>query len=113
MADDAKVRRRFATARGAVALAVCVGVLCELSITFTRQPGGLSNLWPASGIVAGVLLTTPRSRWNVYIAAALFANIVVRFLHVDTWYSPLVLGAASTFDAVAVAYVLQRFADDI
>jgi diguanylate cyclase (GGDEF)-like protein/PAS domain S-box-containing protein len=113
MADDAEVRTRFATARGAVALAVCVGVLCELSITFTRQPGGLSNLWPASGIVAGVLLTTTRSRWNVYIVASLLANIGVRLLHVDSWYSPLVLGAASTFDAVAVAYVLRRFADDI
>lgn len=113
MADDANVRRRFATARGAVALAVCVGVLCELSITFTRQPGGLSNLWPASGIVAGVLLTTPRSRWNVYIVAALFANVVVRLLHIDAWYSSFVLGAASTFDAVAVAYIVRRFAGNV
>ncbi len=113
MADDAEVRTRLATARGALALAVCVGVLCEVSISFTRQPGGLSNLWPASGVIAGVLLTTPRARWNVYIVASLLANVLVRLFHIDAWYTPLVLGAASTFDAVAVAYVVRRFAGDV
>jgi diguanylate cyclase (GGDEF)-like protein/PAS domain S-box-containing protein len=113
MADGNEMRNRFATVGGAIALAVCVGLLCLLSITYTHEPGGLSNLWPASGVLVGVLLTAPASRWNVYIVAALLANILVRFTHTEASYSSVVLGVASTLDAYAVAYALQRFGGNL
>jgi diguanylate cyclase (GGDEF)-like protein/PAS domain S-box-containing protein len=113
MADENDQRTRFATARGAIAVAVCIGLLCLLSITYTHQPGGLSNLWPASGVLVGVLLTTRASRWNVYIVAALLANVLVRLTHTGSWYSSIVLGIVSTLDAGVVAYALRRFGGNL
>lgn len=87
-----------------------VGATCWLSIAYTRQPGGLSNMWATSGILAGVLLTTPRPRWNVYIAASLVATVAVRLLHGDVWYFAVILGAAGMGEGCAVAYALRRYA---
>jgi diguanylate cyclase (GGDEF)-like protein/PAS domain S-box-containing protein len=113
MADENVKGNRLATAGRAIALAVFVGLLCLMSITLTRQPGGLSNLWPASGVLVGVLLTAPASRWNVYVVAALLANIIARLTHTEGWFSSIVLGFASTLDAYAVAYALRRFGGNL
>ncbi len=113
MADGTELRSRLATPLSAIALAVCIGLLCLLSITFTHQPGGLSNLWPASGVLVGVLLTAPASRWNVYIVAALLANVLVRLMYTGGWYSSIVLGIVSTLDAFVVAYALRRFGGNL
>lgn len=97
----------------AAVLMALVAVSCWLSITLTRQPGSLSTLWIASGIVCGLLLTSPRPQWPVLLAVALAANLGARFLHGDAWYSVLGLGGASTLEAWLVAALIARRVADV
>ncbi|MEP6483797.1 MAG: diguanylate cyclase [Rudaea sp.] len=111
--DPISTPHHFATARGAAMLALLIGSLCWVSISYTRQVGGLSNLWMASGVLTGVLLTTQRSRWNVYIVAALAGNLAVRILLGDAPPIASILAATSTFDAAAVAFLVRHFVGDV
>ncbi|HTD28340.1 MAG TPA: MASE1 domain-containing protein, partial [Xanthomonadaceae bacterium] len=96
------------------AIAVCalIAVCCWVSI-HTRLPGGLSTMWIASGVLAGVLLTTARTTWRDVVLAAFAGNLIARAVHGDTWYSVLGLGFASTFDSVLLALVLVHSFGDI
>lgn len=93
-----------------VVVFVAVGFACALSMGFTRQANGLSMLWVASGLLCGTLLTSPRERWVAYIAAALAANLVVRYSFGDPVYRVIAMGFASTLDAWLVAYTIERYA---
>jgi diguanylate cyclase (GGDEF)-like protein/PAS domain S-box-containing protein len=105
--------RDFRTIAQRVAvLAAIVGICCWWSITFTRGPAGVSTLWLASGVLCGVLLTTPRNRWPAYVVAASAADLAVRIAHGDAWYSVAVLGMASALEGYAVAFLVMRYADD-
>ena len=90
-----------------------VVIACWLSITFTRLPGGSSMLWIASGILAGILLTSPRIAWRGCVIAAFASNVIVRAAHGDPWHDVLALGFANTFDAVFVAWLLVRSVADV
>lgn len=97
----------------ALLLALIAGVSAWWAITYTRGPAGLSTLWPASGIVCGVMLTSPRSRWPVYLLAAFIAfvsvNIVLHGLSATgSW-----LSVANALDAIIVALVVAREVDDV
>ncbi len=106
-------RSRWSALRGAVALALSVGVLCWLSLEYTRQPHGFANLWAATGFFAGVLITSNASRWPAYIVAAALANLAARLVHNDPLVPSSIVAMASTFDAVAVAYAIRRYAGRI
>ncbi|MEO7477670.1 MAG: diguanylate cyclase [Lysobacteraceae bacterium] len=86
---------------------------CWLSIAFTQLPGSLSMLWIASGILAGILLTSPRTAWRGYVIAAIVGNVIVRTAHGEAWHDVLALGFASTFDAVLVAWLLTLSVADV
>src|ERR1700744_976691 len=97
-------------ARDSVLLALVVAVSCWMSLTFTRAPGSVSTLWIPSGLLCGLLLTSPTGRWPAYIAVAFAANLATR-LHLDiTPVSAVSLAAASTFEAWFVATCVIRYA---
>ncbi len=95
-----------------LAVAALVMVSCWISI-HTRQPGSLSTLWIASGILAGILMTSPRDAWRACVLAAFAGNLLVRAAQGDAWYSALGLAFASTLDAYLVALVLIRYVGDV
>ena len=93
---------------GMVLLAVVAGGCAWWSIEFTRGPAGLSTLWLASGVLCGVLLTSPRAHWPGYAAAAFAAFVIVNLLRGGGWGVALCLSAANVLDAIGVAFVVSR-----
>ncbi len=96
----------------AVAVGAVIALSCWISI-HTRQPGGLSTLWISSGVLVGLLLTSPRASWPASILAAFVGNAVIRASQGDALYSVIGLGIASTLDACLVALVLVHAIGDV
>ncbi|HEY2344316.1 MAG TPA: diguanylate cyclase [Xanthomonadaceae bacterium] len=90
----------------AIATGLVVALSAWLSIRYTRQPGTLSTLWIASGVLTGILLTSPREAWKILLVAALAGNIAARALFGDPLYSILGLSFANTLEAALVAWAL-------
>lgn len=97
----------------AALLALLAAFSCWLSITFTRTPGSVSTLWIASGLLVGVLLTSPRQSWPLFLGAAFAANLLTRMLHGDPAASVIGLGGASTLDGGLAAVLIAYFAGDV
>ncbi len=96
-----------------LALAAATAALDWVCVRYTREPGGMAMLWMGSGLLAGVLLTTPRVRWPALIAAGFGGNVLARWWIGDPWLDVLGLSAASLMDAVPVAWVLGRYVGDV
>jgi PAS domain S-box-containing protein len=90
-----------------------IAFFCWFSINFTRQPGTGSTIWIASGLLTGVLLTSPRRLWPGYVLVALAGNLLARAAAGDAWYSVLGLGVASTLDALLVSLALAYYVKDV
>jgi len=76
--DSAGDRNPLALIAKTFAVAVLVALFCWISIRFTRELGGTSTLWIASGILAGILLTSHRRLWPGYVIAALGYSTIYR-----------------------------------
>ena len=96
-----------------VALGALIALCSWISIRFTREVGSSAALWIASGILAGILLTSPRRLWLWYMAAAWVGSMAMRFVHGDPWHSVLGLGLVSILDAYLVALVLNHYVSDV
>ncbi|MEO8742054.1 MAG: diguanylate cyclase [Lysobacteraceae bacterium] len=94
------------------ALALAIALCAWWSIVFTRGALGLSSLWVASGVLCGVLLTSPRKQWLPYMLAAFVASIMVNFLCKGVDPRGVVLSFANTLDAWIVAALVARHAGD-
>jgi len=97
----------------ALFVASLIGFCVWLSIQVTRPAHGVTIIWVASGLLAGILLTSPRRRWLVYIGAALAGNLLARALCGDALAEVFSRGIASTLDACLVAFALRVLVGDI
>jgi len=96
----------------AIVLGAVIAICCWISILM-RQPGSLSPIWIASGVLAGVLITSARSTWRSYVFAAFVGNVLARLLAADPWHVAFGRGFASSLDAVLVAYAVLHFSGDV
>ena len=94
-------------------VASLIGFCVWLSIQVTRPASGVTIIWVASGLLAGILLTSPRRRWLVYIGAALAGNLLARALCGGALAEVFSRGVASTLDACLVAFALRVLVGDI
>ncbi|MEO5625720.1 MAG: MASE1 domain-containing protein, partial [Dokdonella sp.] len=83
-----------------------------ISIHFTRAPGSVSTIWAASGMLAGVLLVSPRREWRGYLLVAFAASLIARTVEGDAWFSILGLSFASVLEAGVVSLVLTYYVGD-
>jgi diguanylate cyclase (GGDEF)-like protein/PAS domain S-box-containing protein len=83
-----------------------LALLCWVSIRYTREPGGTSTLWLASGVLTGILLTSPRREWPWLVVSAFAANMIVRTAIGDPWSSAAILATATLIESVPVAAIL-------
>jgi diguanylate cyclase (GGDEF)-like protein/PAS domain S-box-containing protein len=95
-----------------IAVAMLVGLCCWISIRFTREPGGTSTLWIASGILTGIVVTSARRYWLGYVIAAFAANVIVRIAMGDAWHAAVGLGFASILDTIPVLAALAYLVGD-
>jgi signal transduction histidine kinase len=96
-----------------ILLGALVALSCWFSISFTRHSELGSTLWVASGLLTGVLVTSPHRMWFGYTIAALLGNVFARAIVGDPWYSVLGLGFTSTLDACVVAFAMARYVKDV
>jgi diguanylate cyclase (GGDEF)-like protein/PAS domain S-box-containing protein len=108
-------RTNAAIADGARTLAVgaLIGLATYVSIALTRPAGGVTIIWIASGLLAGVVLTSPHRLWVAYLVAAFLGNLIARASYGDPLYSVIDRGLASTAETVIVVYALRHFVGNV
>ena len=97
----------------AIGLAIVIGLCAWWSIVYTRGALGFSSLWVGSGVLCGVLLTSPRREWAPYLVGAFVASLAV-----NAWLNGLspmgvVLSLANTLDAWLVAVIVASRINDV
>jgi signal transduction histidine kinase len=85
--------------------------MCWLGLSLDVT-AGVSSVWPASGLLTGLLLVAPRGRWSAIGAGALIggvaANLVIGFNPiVSIGYTLINLG-----ESIAATLLIRRFAPD-
>jgi len=82
------------------------------SIHMALGPSGFSMLWIPSGILFGVLLTSPRGHWPAYLACALLAFLASNLQRNGAGLLTLALSLCNLFDAwFAARLVTSRVGD--
>lgn len=106
-----RATEELATASGdalrALGVGLLIGMLTWLAIDLTRPTGGVTVIWAAGGVLAGILLTSSYRLWPIYIFAAFVANLLARALYGDPWLTVAIRGTASTLEACIVVYALR------
>ena len=106
---DQRARETLALAARTLIIGGLVGVATWLAIVVSRPAGGVSIVWVGSGLLAGILLTSPYRAWTPYLVAALAGNLLARSLYGDALPIVIGRGIASTLDAGVVAWALRHF----
>ncbi|QNU15619.1 sensor domain-containing diguanylate cyclase [Thermomonas sp. XSG] len=82
------------------------------SIHMALGPSGFSMLWIPSGILFGVLMTSPRGHWPAYLACALLAFLASNLQRNGAGLLTLALSLCNLFDAwFAARLVASRVGD--
>src|SRR5271154_3563409 len=93
-----------------VTFGVVYYVLAAFAVSLSIQSHFPLAIWPAHGMVLGVLLLAPARRWGAYLALAAIATLAVG-LELDTgWQSALEGIAVSVALPAVVAVGLLRLA---
>ncbi len=66
--------------REALLLAALYAAAAAASITLSRQPGSVANLWFANAVAMGFLATAPRRRWPGLLVAMVVGNLMANLL---------------------------------
>lgn len=109
----APVGKSMPSMRRFVALGSLVGVACWVSIAYTRVGTPVSTVWMASGLLAGVLLSSERHAWAGFLVAALAGSLVARLVYGEVWYLAIGLSAAGLVEGSIVALSLVHFVSDL
>src|SRR5262245_25312624 len=85
--------------------------MCWLGLSLDVT-AGVSSVWPASGLLTGLLLVAPRNRWRAIAAGALIggvaANLAIGFNPIiSVCYTFINLG-----ESLLAALLVQRFAPE-
>ena len=96
----------------AAALGIGLTVCCAWSIGFTRGAFGLSSLWIAGGVLCGVMLGTPRSRWPLALLVGFVASLAVNSALRGLGPLSLAISAANVLEAGLIALAVAAFVDD-
>jgi len=98
----------------ALVVGLLTGLLTWLAIDFARPAAtGVTVIWAASGVLAGILLTSPYRLWTIYLCAGFVANIAGRALGGDALPMVAGRGFASTLETCIVVYALRLFVGDV
>ena len=96
-----------------LAVAGLIGFCSWLSIALTRPEGGVTIIWPVSGLLVGIVLTSPRRLWSAYVVAALVGSLIARAAYGDPLLAVASRGIASTLEVCIVVYALRFFVGNV
>jgi signal transduction histidine kinase len=91
-----------------LALALVYGLLAMLSVTLSRQPGQIANVWYANAAATAMLTLRPRRAWPPLLLAVALANALANGWWGDSWLLALAFVPSNLFEVVLGAALLQR-----
>ena len=80
-----------------------IALVCFLSIRLTPPNDRLAVIWPANGVVLGLLLTTRSRQWTRVLGLALVGNLIANVLAGDPWPTALMLAPCNSLEIVVAA----------
>lgn len=83
------------------------------SVGLTRVEGGVAVVWVVNGLVAGVLLMSPRATWPRWLLVAGIAQVLGRYLLANAPIAVYGLTLANLFEAWLVAWWIRRRTADL
>ena len=86
-----------------LALAVVSVAASYASLRLTRFSGGVATIWVANGLLVGLLLLLPRTRWLAWLSVGLLGQAAARILVGD---APLVVAGLSLANLVEIVIVV-------
>ena len=110
---DERARNNLTLAAQTLFVGSLIGVVTWLAIAVSRPVGGVSIVWISSGLLAGILLTSPYRAWIPYVGGALAGELLARSLYGDALPIAIGRGIASMLDVCVVAWALRYFVGDI
>jgi PAS domain S-box-containing protein len=97
---------------GSLPLAALTAVLVFAAafVGFRMQSDGIALIWPAAGIVTGVLAAAPRDGRRLVAAASCLAILLANLVEGRGLTAALVFTGANIGEAIAIVVLLDRFA---
>jgi diguanylate cyclase (GGDEF)-like protein/PAS domain S-box-containing protein len=78
---------------------------------FVEEAVGIAVIWPLSGIVLGLLLTSRRALWPTILAAAAVGNVAANLASGVTADASLALAGANVVESLAAALAVSALSD--
>ncbi|MEP6632764.1 MAG: MASE1 domain-containing protein, partial [Luteimonas sp.] len=94
-------------------MALLIAVTAWLSLTLTRDSGGIAFVWVSNGIFVGWLLSRPTAAWAGYLLAGLAAELAARQLSDGASFSGAARGVFNLLEVSIVAGNVRRLVPDI
>jgi diguanylate cyclase (GGDEF)-like protein len=84
-----------------------LATLCSwLGIVLSRQSEGVATIWLSNGLIFGLLITQPRSRWLAYFIAGLSADTLADMLYGDPFRLAIGVSLANSVEVVSSCLLL-------
>jgi diguanylate cyclase (GGDEF)-like protein len=89
-----------------------LATLCSwLGIALSRQSEGVATIWLSNGLIFGLLITQPRSRWLAYFVAGLCADTLADMLYGDPFRLAFGVSLANSIEVVTSCLLLSLWFD--
>ncbi|MGB6691227.1 MAG: diguanylate cyclase [Terracidiphilus sp.] len=90
---------------------VFAAVCSWLGIVLSRQSEGVATIWLSNGLIFGLLITQPRSRWLAYFIAGLCADTLADMLYGDPFRLAFGVSLANSIEVVTSCLLLTLLLD--
>ena len=89
-----------------------LATLCSwLGIALSRQSEGVATIWLSNGLLFGLLVTQPKSRWLAYFLAGLSADTLADMLYGDPFRLAIGVSLANSIEVVTSCLLLTLWLD--
>jgi diguanylate cyclase (GGDEF)-like protein len=85
---------------------VLATVCSWLGIVLSRQSEGVATIWLSNGLLFGLLITQPKSRWLAYFLAGLCADTLADMLYGDPFRLAIGVSLANSIEVVTSCLLL-------
>jgi len=87
-----------------------LATLCSwLGIVLSRQSEGVATIWLSNGLIFGLLITQPKSRWLAYFIAGLTADTLADMLYHDPFRLAFGVSVANSVEVVSSCLLLTLY----
>ncbi len=85
---------------------VLATIFSWLGIILSRQSAGVATIWLSNGLIFGLLITQPRTRWMAYFLAGLTADTVADMIYGDPFKLAAGVSLANSIEVVSSCVLL-------